>query len=107
MKKQKHMSTTIPDPFHFHNPKSTASMRRHLDQDNQMIYPTLKKVRARSAASLHKGGEHSPQGERDTRENPAVTTKFSAYVETRRKKMESKKQVEQAKFQEDVQRFFK
>jgi hypothetical protein len=30
-KKQNHLSATKPDPFHFHNPKSTASMRRHLD----------------------------------------------------------------------------
>ncbi len=49
----------------------------------------------------------SPVGERDSRENPAVTAKFSAYVETRRQKMEGKKNVEQAKFQEEVERFFK
>jgi hypothetical protein len=28
------LSATKPEPFHFHNPKSTASMRRHLDHDN-------------------------------------------------------------------------
>ena len=34
----------MPEPFHFHNPKSTASMRRHLDGENQLINPTLKKL---------------------------------------------------------------
>ncbi len=104
-KKQNHLSATKPTPFHFHNPKSTASMRRHLDQDNQMINPTIKKVRARSAMAENR--DLSPVGERDSRENPAVTAKFSAYVETRRQKMEGKKNVEQAKFQEEVERFFK
>lgn len=82
MKRQKHMSTTVPQPFHFHNPKPTARMRRYLDAENQMINPTLKKIRAHSAAAL---GHQSPTraatvAERDGRENPAITSKFSAYV---------------------------
>jgi hypothetical protein len=48
-----------------------------------MINPTLKK-KARSVVSAH-----SPQ--RDDREKPAVTHKFSSYVEKRRKEMETKK----------------
>ena len=100
VKKQKNLSATVPEPFHFHNPKSTASMRRHMDADNQLINPTLKQHRARSKGS-------PSAGERDNRENPANTAKFSAYVDKRRKQMESKKNSEEAKFQEEVQRFFK
>jgi Uncharacterised protein family UPF0564 len=96
LKRQKHMSTTVPQPFHFHNPKPTARMRRYLDAENQLINPTLKKLRSHSAAAQC----HSPQ--RDDRENPAITSKFSAYVTQRRKKQEDKKTQEQAKFQEEV-----
>ncbi len=46
LKRQKHMSTTVPQPFHFHNPKPTARMRRYLDAENQLINPTLKKLRS-------------------------------------------------------------
>ncbi len=61
------MSSTVPEPFHFHNPKPTARMRRYLDSENQLINPTLKKltVRAKSAAEL------SPK--RDAKENPSNT----------------------------------
>jgi len=52
LKRQKHMSTTVPEPFHFHNPKPTARMRRYLDAENQLINPTLKKIRAHSAATI-------------------------------------------------------
>ena len=93
------MSTTIPEPFQFHNPKPTASMRRYLESQNQMINPTLKK-RAKSAANLH-----SPQ--RDDREKPAVTHKFSSYVDKRRREMETKKQAEHEKAQADMQRYIK
>lgn len=108
-KRQNHLSATKPEPFHFHNPKSTASMRRHLDHDNQMINPTIKRVvnRARSAMAAAGNKDLSPVGERDSKENPANTAKFNAYVETRRQKMEGKKNLEQSKFQEDVQRFIK
>ena len=107
LKRQKHMSTTVPEPFHFHNPKPTARMRRYLDAENQLINPTLKKIRAHSAAAINGAGSTSPTKERDDRENPAITSKFSAYVTQRRKKQESKKLEEQVKFQDEVQRFFK
>lgn len=81
LKRQKHMSSTVPEPFHFHNPKPTARMRRYLDAENQLINPTLKKIRAHSAAE-----QPSPTKERDDRENPAITSKFSAYVTQRRKR---------------------
>ena len=112
VKRMKNQSTTVPEPFIFHNPKSTVSMRRYLDSENQMINPTLK-VRAKSSASLNRtsigagaGGRsrlndtHSPvnSGERDEKEKPANTTKFSAYVHKRRKEMESKKAAEEQKF---------
>ena len=61
-----------------------------------MINPTIKMAGARSAMAENR--DLSPVGERDSRENPAVTAKYSAYVETRRQKMEGKKNVEQAKF---------
>ena len=79
LKRQKHMSTTVPEPFHFHNPKPTARMRRYLDAENQLINPTLKKLRSHSAATID---HESPVkgGKRDDRENPAITSKFSAYV---------------------------
>jgi hypothetical protein len=99
VKREKNLSTTVPEPFHFHNPKPTASMRRYLDSQNQMINPTLKK-RARSAVTLH-----SPK--RDEKEKPAVTHKFSSYVDKRRSEMESKKQAEQEKLQGEIQRFIK
>ena len=106
-KKENLSSATELEPFNFHNPKSTASMRRHLDHDNQMINPTIKKVRALSALAHGGNKDLSPVKERDSKENPANTAKFNAYVETRRHKMEQKKNLEQAKFQEDVERFFK
>jgi hypothetical protein len=59
-----------------------------------MINPTLKK-RAKSAVKVG-----SPQ--RDDREKPAVTQKFSSYVEKRRREMETKKQAEQDKVQGDI-----
>lgn len=51
VKREKNQSVTIPEPFQFHNPKPTASMRRYLDSENQMINPTLKKHRPRSAVN--------------------------------------------------------
>ena len=62
-----------------------------------MINPTMRK-RARIARTC------SP-GERDVKENPAMTQKFNAYVGKRRKEMEEKKLGEEMKFQEEVQRF--
>jgi hypothetical protein len=69
-------------------------MRRYLDSENQMINPTLKK---RSHSTVH-GGLSPKQAVRDNRENPALTSKFSAYVEQRRRHQESKKISEESKF---------
>ena len=101
LKRLKNQSATVPEPFHFHNPKSTASMRRHLDGENQLINPTLKKL----AKSVGRRAA-SPQ-ERDDRENPANTAKFSAYVDQRRRKQEGKKNAEEQKYQDDMDRYMK
>ena len=76
-------------------------MRRHLDGENQLINPTLKKL-AKSVGRR----DASPQ-ERDDRENPANTAKFSAYVDQRRRKQESKKNAEEQKYQDDMERYMK
>ena len=39
---------TEPKPFHFHEPKNDPSLRKHLDQDNQLINPTKAVKRSRS-----------------------------------------------------------
>lgn len=69
VKRQKNMSTTVPQPFTFHQPKSTAKMRRYLDAENQLIRPTMKE-RARSAVNIHSnrggaGDAYSPVIQRD------------------------------------------
>lgn len=109
VKRTKNQSATVPEPFHFHNPKPTASMRRYLDNENQMINPTLKKVaRAKSMTKLNNtAGGSAIEQERDSRENPANTAKFSAYVDQRRKIMEAKKNSEESKYQDDIQRYMK
>lgn len=104
VKREKNQASTVPEPFHFHNPKPTASMRRYLDSENQMINPTMKK-RARS--SLNGKVPLSPSKQRDNRENPALTSKFSAYVEQRRRNQESKKTSEECKNQDQAQRHLK
>ena len=69
-----------------------------------MINPTLKKVaRAKSMTKLNNtAGGSAIEQERDSRENPANTAKFSAYVAQRRKIMESKKNSEESKYQDDI-----
>lgn len=71
-------------------PKPTAKLRQYLDYENQNINPTLKQKR-RIAKTC------SP-GERDVKENPAMTIKFNSYVEMRRREMETKKMNEELKF---------
>ncbi len=71
-----------------------------------MINPTLKKS-ARAKSHTQSGYSPVHAGERDEKEKPAITHKFSAYVEKRRKDMESKKNAEEVKFQDEVNRFFK
>lgn len=46
---------TTPKAFNFHEPKNDPSLRKHLDNDNQIINPTLKaKSRASSFTAVHK-----------------------------------------------------
>ena len=88
----------MPQPFHFHQPKSTAKMRTHMDFENYMINPTAKKNYKRMRSV-------SPTA--TLKENPATTKKFNAYVDKRRREMEEKKQKEEMKFQDEVERFIK
>jgi Skp family chaperone for outer membrane proteins len=106
--KRKNQSITEPTPFTFHQPKSTANMRQYLDIENQKINPTMR-PRARSAT---KTGRSMSLGntmlEKEApKEAPSTTAKFEAYKNHRRKEMEDKKQNEESKFQEEVQRFVK
>jgi len=34
---------TTPRAFNFHEPKNNVELRKHLDEENQLINPTLKK----------------------------------------------------------------
>ncbi len=56
--------------------------------------------------ALNKTRGYSPVDEQ-SKDKPANTAKFSAYVQQRRSQMEKKKKEEQEKFQEEVQRFMK
>jgi len=68
-----------------------------MDQQNQVINPTLTKKRASSARPM-----------RDQQvEQPATTAKHDARVEMRRKYMEKKKGDQETQFQEEVQRYIK
>lgn len=71
------MKLTVPKAFNFHEPKLDPSLRKHLDQENQIINPTMRKKRARSAKlnrDLLEGPVH----------NPPTTKKHQALVELRR-----------------------
>jgi len=46
--RKKAQPLTIPKPFNFHKPKPQASLRKYMDEQNQVINPTLKPKRARS-----------------------------------------------------------
>jgi hypothetical protein len=109
--KRKSQTVTEPTPFTFHMPKSTAKLRGYLDQENQMINPTLKKVSfsaSKSKRSMSMSRMTNMGMDRENvKENPSTTLKFEAYVEKRRKDMEDKKATEEYKFKEEVQRFIK
>ena len=94
--KRRSQALTQPAPFVFHQPKSTAGMRQYLDLENQKINPTMRRPRSAAQAAERPG---------DETKNPATTAKFEAYKDHRRREMEDKKQGEEAKFQEEVQRF--
>lgn len=45
---------TEPKPFNFHEPKLDPDLRKHMNQDNQLINPTMRKRRfARSTSAGH------------------------------------------------------
>jgi hypothetical protein len=89
---------TVPKPFNFHKPKPQASLRKYMDQQNQIINPTMKK-RTSSA---------KPPVKRDSgAEQPATTKKHEAYVASRRAKMEEKKSGQESNFQVEIDRFIK
>ena len=77
---------TDPKPFTFHEPKSRVDLRKHMDDENQKIQPTMKK-RASSVKFLNADLETNPV-------NPSTTKKHEALVKLRRdtkiKKMNEK-----------------
>jgi len=93
---RKSHSVTQPVSFTFHQPKPTAGMRQYLDIENQKINPTMR-LRKSTTSLAERLGEEAVA--------PATTAKFEAYKEHRRREMEDKKQGEEAKFQQEVQRF--
>jgi hypothetical protein len=66
---------TIPRPFNFHEPKNNVELRTYLDDENQLINPTMKK-RAGSVRALNADLE-APM-------NPPTTKKHEALVAMRR-----------------------
>ena len=72
---------TTPKAFNFHEPKNDPSLRKHLDNDNQIINPTLKKSRASSFSAVHRMEpvQHVP-----------TTKKHEAMVALRRKTQNKK-----------------
>ena len=75
---------TVPTPFHFHEPKNQADLRKHMDAENQIINPTKKK-RARSA-KLNLDLAEPPAY------NPPTTKKHEALVALRRQTQTEKLQ---------------
>ena len=72
---------TTPQPFNFHEPKNDPSLRKYMDQDNQLINPTKKclKKRCKSAKNPNRDLSASPE-----RPNPPTTKKHEALVAMRR-----------------------
>ena len=68
---------TVPKAFNFHEGKQDPTLRKHLDHDNQVINPTMRKRRARSAG-LNRDILNGPVN------NPPTTKKHQALVEMRR-----------------------
>lgn len=67
---------TVPQPFHFHESKPQASLRKHLDDENQTINPTMKK-RSQSV-------KFNIDLEEANKINPPTTKKHEALVALRR-----------------------
>ena len=68
---------TTPYPFNFHEPKNDPNLRKYLDADNQIINPTKKCKRAKSA-TLNKDLYQTETV------NPPSTKKHEALVALRR-----------------------
>ena len=68
---------TTPQPFNFHEPKNDPSLRKHMDDDNQIINPTKKGRRARSQKLNADLAE-------EQKINPPTTKKHEARVALRR-----------------------
>jgi hypothetical protein len=69
---------TTPKPFNFHEPKNDPSLRKHMDADNQLINPTKKPRKSRSAATLNRDLAT------EEKYNPPTTKKHEALVALRR-----------------------
>ena len=82
------MRLTVPKAFNFHEPKNDPTLRKHMDAENQVINPTMRQRRARSA-KLNRDLLEGPVS------NPPTTKKHQAMVEHRRqtakKKLDYKK----------------
>jgi len=74
---------TQPTPFNFHEPKNDPSLRKHLDEDNQLINPTKKKKRPASH-KLNSDLVQAPVA------NPPSTKKHEALVKLRRESQNTK-----------------
>lgn len=97
---KKSKAPTKPQPFKFHQPKPAAHLRKHMDQANQDINPTLR--------YLKRAMSSKPPIRRDANaEQPSTTKKHEAYVALRRTQMEEKKTTQENKFQEEIERFIK
>lgn len=70
-----------------------------MDQANQDIKPTLKQKRRPMSMK--------PMNRDINEEQPSTTKKHEAYVAMRRAQMEEKKQTQENKFQEEIERFIK
>ena len=97
--RKKAQPLTIPKPFNFHQPKPQASLRKYMDEMNQVINPTMKPRRPHSV---------KPPINRDSgAEQPSTTKKHEAYVAKRRQQMEEKKKNQEENFQVEIDRFIK
>lgn len=90
---KKSKNPTTPRPFKFNQARPSAKLRAHMDQQNQVINPTMAKKRSYSAAALSQPVVQ-----------PATTKKHDARVAKLRQKMEEKREEKEAEFQEIVQR---
>jgi hypothetical protein len=69
---------TTPKPFNFHEPKNDPNLRKHMDNDNQLINPTRKPRRKARSTTMNKDLMVEPV------RNPPTTKKHEALVAMRR-----------------------